>query len=201
MRRQRKKQGRPRELSAFTSPVRFCFFRCVIGSVVVNDNRTCIKELPAEDFAGSQVGLEFDGMRAPTYLFLLMAIQAANQFGRRLSATGMMAAGTLRCVLDRWSIGALGLLGLLLSRTGVIRRTRTIERTTRHGIKWRTCTFHTGSIFSTAISKHRTNVRVQNDGHNTNGNNTFLHSGIPYRLFTPACASIEKFQNVLRVQG
>src|SRR6478672_4036285 len=73
----------------------------------------------------------------------------------------MMAAGTRRRVLDRWSIGALGLLGLLLSRTGVIRRTRTIERTTRHGIKWRTCTFHTGSIFSTAISKHRTNVRVQ----------------------------------------
>jgi len=31
---------------------------------VANDKRAFIKELPAEDFAGSQVGLEFDGMKS-----------------------------------------------------------------------------------------------------------------------------------------
>lgn len=65
MRQQRESQGRPRELSAFTSPCPFLlFFRRVIDSVVANGKRAFIKELPAEDFAGSQVGLEFDGMKS-----------------------------------------------------------------------------------------------------------------------------------------
>ena len=46
-------------------PVRFCFFfRRVFDAVVANGKRALIKELPAEDFAGSQVGLEFDGMKS-----------------------------------------------------------------------------------------------------------------------------------------
>jgi hypothetical protein len=117
-----------------------------------------------------------------------------------LSAPGMMAAGTRGRVLNRRSIRALWLLGLLLSRSGVIRGTRTIERSTRHGIKWRTRAFHTGNIFSAAISKHRANVRAQNDGHEQDGNQTFLHSGIPYKLFAPACVS-PTLVNVLRAQG
>jgi len=60
---QLKKQGRLRELLAFASPRSLPFLSGGVSRSFADfDNRVSIKERPAEDFAGSQVGLEFDLM-------------------------------------------------------------------------------------------------------------------------------------------